>query len=88
LIELVFVWKDGCGICELMQPSFRKILSDHPEWKGRVAYYKEPDIFRTIIQNDVSMAPAILIFKDGAYMGSWQGSFRKESLVAFVRSLV
>ncbi|BCS90663.1 MAG: thioredoxin [Candidatus Micrarchaeota archaeon] len=83
---IVDMWAEWCGPCRVLSPILEE-LSEDPEFKGRLAFYKlnvddNPDI---AMKYDVMAIPTVLLIINGKVKAQLVGAYPKNRVVDWIK---
>lgn len=82
---LVDYWAEWCGPCKMIQPILDEVAGDY---KGRltVAKLNVDENQTTPAKYNIRGIPTLMLFKNGAVVGTKVGALSKSQLTAFIDS--
>ena len=86
-LVVVDCWAEWCGPCRMLAPTIDELAG---EYKGKIVFGKlDTDNNRTTsMQYKISSIPAMLVFKNGNFVGQIIGAVPKEQIVQQLQPLM
>ena len=86
-LVVVDCWAEWCAPCRMLAPTIDELAA---EYRGKIVFGKlDTDNNRaTSMQYNISSIPAMLVFKDGNFVGQIIGAVPKEQIVQQLQPLI
>ena len=88
MIEIIFVTKDGCGICHLMQRAWVRLPQNKPWWKYTHRHLTTPDDMKEMLDRGITKTPSWIVMRDGEQIGIVSGGMKFLTLVKKLDAIV
>ena len=82
---LVDFWAEWCGPCRMVAPFLEEIAAEYPD-KITVAKLNVDENQSTPAKYGIRGIPTLMLFKNGAVVGTKVGALSKSQLTAFIDS--
>ena len=89
-IEVLFVTKDGCGLCHMMESAWKRLPAHKPWWAMTHLHLTKdnPEESKKMIDMGVDRTPSWVVLRDGLYAGHVSGGMKLITLIKKLDAIV
>jgi hypothetical protein len=90
-VEIVFISRRGCGICQMMEPAWEKIKEEKPEWHCyhyTIGVDKEADEVVSDFPNNDNRLPMFCVYEHNKPIGYVSGGNRYREVIRRIEEMI